>query len=79
MRPEQHPAGKSNQYSSKTTDMNLNNFTIKSQEAVERAQQVAMEQQQQAIEAMNQAAQGAKLLSETETNPDNLLGQLFGP
>ena len=50
MRPEQHPAGKSNQYSSKTTDMNLNNFTIKSQEAVERAQQVAMEQQQQAIE-----------------------------
>nr|HQU61072.1 Clp protease N-terminal domain-containing protein [Saprospiraceae bacterium] len=30
--------------------MNLNNFTIKSQEAVERAQQVAMEQQQQAIE-----------------------------
>ncbi|MCB9274781.1 MAG: ATP-dependent chaperone ClpB [Lewinellaceae bacterium] len=30
--------------------MNLNNFTIKSQEAVERAQQVAMELQHQAIE-----------------------------
>ncbi len=30
--------------------MNLNNFTIKSQEAVQRAQQIAMEQQHQAIE-----------------------------
>ena len=30
--------------------MNLNNLTIKSQEAVQRAQQIAMEQQQQAIE-----------------------------
>ncbi|MCB9286950.1 MAG: ATP-dependent chaperone ClpB [Lewinellaceae bacterium] len=30
--------------------MNLNNFTIKSQEAVQRAQQIAMEGQQQAIE-----------------------------
>ncbi|MCB9040732.1 MAG: ATP-dependent chaperone ClpB [Lewinellaceae bacterium] len=30
--------------------MNLNNFTIKSQEAVQRAQQLAMENQQQAIE-----------------------------
>ena len=30
--------------------MNLNNFTIKSQEAVQRAQQIAMEGQQQSIE-----------------------------
>src|SRR5688572_6802482 len=30
--------------------MNLNNFTIKSQEAVQHAQQLAMEHQQQAIE-----------------------------
>lgn len=30
--------------------MNLNNFTIKAQEAVQRAQQAAMEGQQQAIE-----------------------------
>lgn len=44
-----------------------------------RQQRQQAQQQQQAIEAMNQAAQGAKLLSETETNPDNLLGQLFGP
>lgn len=54
---------------------------IRSDEEVAELRQARQQQEQMqaAAEAAAQAAQGAKLLSETETRPDNLLGQLFGP
>ena len=43
-----------------------------------REQRAQQQQAQQAQQAMGAAIQGAKLLSETEVTPDNVLGQMLG-
>ncbi|WP_338794097.1 portal protein [Pseudomonas sp. AE27] len=48
------------------------------QVAAIREQRARQKQAEQAQQAMGQAIQGAKLLSETEVTPDNVLGQMLG-
>ncbi|MNP81246.1 hypothetical protein D3C76_1795540 [compost metagenome] len=43
-----------------------------------REQRAQQQQAEQAQQAMGAAIQGAKLLSETEVTPDNVLGQMLG-
>jgi len=50
--------------------MNMNNFTIKAQEAIQRAQEMAMSNQQQAIEP-------AHILKGMLTEEENVVGHLL--